>query len=88
MRSPRRVTFTPMAWPSRNLKLAIEVLALVTTGFWPAITVRSETAASISDGWAAARPTPMLMTIFSSVGTCMTFLISSSCWSWALISFW
>src|ERR1043165_5820962 len=34
MRSPRRVTLTPMALPSRSLKPAIDFLALVTSGFW------------------------------------------------------
>ena len=37
MRSPRSVTLVPIDWPSRSLKPAIECLALVTIGFWPAI---------------------------------------------------
>ena len=41
MRSPRRVTLAPMALPSRSLKPAIDFLALVTSGFWPVMIVRS-----------------------------------------------
>jgi len=40
-RSPRSVTFTPMACPSRSLKPAIDCFALVTTVFWPVISSRS-----------------------------------------------
>jgi hypothetical protein len=68
------------------LKLAIELRDLVTTGFWPEITVRSATQPSMSDGWPAARPTPMLMTIFSRFGTCITFSMPRSFCSCALIS--
>ena len=78
MRAPRRVTLVPMALPSRSLKLAIDWRALVITGFWPAIVVRSFTAPSSSDGCPTAAPTPMLITIFSSRGTCMT-LARPSC---------
>ena len=44
--SPRKVTLQPIAWPSLNLKPAIDFLALVTTGFWPVINVNSLTASS------------------------------------------
>ena len=50
MRSPRKVTLQPMAWFSRNLKLAMESRDLVTLGFWPAMRVMSATAPSSSDG--------------------------------------
>jgi hypothetical protein len=50
MRSPRRVTLTPIDWPSRSLKPAIERRALVTMGFLAADRVRSLTAPSMSDG--------------------------------------
>ena len=33
MRSRRSVTIAPIFWPSRSLKIAIDFLALVTTGF-------------------------------------------------------
>ena len=72
IRSPRRVTLAPMALPSRSLKPAIDFLARVTSGFWPVMAVRSRTAPSSSDGCWVARPTPMLMTIFSMRGTSMT----------------
>jgi hypothetical protein len=61
----------PMALPSRSLKPAIERLALVTSGFWPAMVVRSRTAPSSSAGDCTAAPTPMLRTIFSKRGTSM-----------------
>ena len=69
---------TPIDWPARSLKPAIERRALVTMGFWPLMAVRSLTAPSMSDGWAVARPTPMLMTILSKRGACM-MLVSWSC---------
>ena len=37
MRSPRSVTMAPIDMPSRSLKAAMDFLALVTTGFCPAI---------------------------------------------------
>ena len=37
MRSPRSVTLAPMARPSRSLKLAMHLRALVTIGFCPVI---------------------------------------------------
>ena len=36
MRSPRSVTLQPIDWPSRSLKPAIDLRALVMIGFWPA----------------------------------------------------
>ena len=35
MRSPRSVTIVPIAMPSRSLNAAIDLRALVITGFWP-----------------------------------------------------
>src|ERR1700687_2097265 len=37
MRSPRRVTLQPIAWPSRTLNVATDFFALVTAGFCPVI---------------------------------------------------
>ena len=37
MRVLRSVTLQPIAWPSRTLKVAIDLRALVITAFWPAI---------------------------------------------------
>src|SRR5579875_3664191 len=48
IRSPRRVTWTPMGMPSRSLNCAIDLRARATAGFWPVMTVRSRTAPSIS----------------------------------------
>ena len=46
MRSRRSVTLQPIGMPSRSLKPAIDFLARVITGFWPAISAISPTAAS------------------------------------------
>ena len=86
MRSPRSVTLAPIDWPSRSLNPAIDLVALVTSGFWPVMMVRSETAPSSSDGCWVARPTPMFTTIFSSRGTCMTLASPSCCLSWSRTS--
>ena len=70
-RSPRRVTLAPISWPSRSLNEAIDFLARVTTGFWPAMISRSRMAPSMRDFCWVARPTPILMTIFVRRGTSM-----------------
>jgi hypothetical protein len=61
----------PMAWPSRILKPAMAFLALVTTGFWPAILVRSPTALSMTFLSATASLTPMFSVILVRRGTCI-----------------
>ena len=74
MRVRRSVTLVPIGRPSRILKPAIAFLATVFTGFCPAISVSSATAASSFFWSPAASPTPMLMTIFSRRGTCIGFV--------------
>ena len=74
IRALRSVTLQPIGRPLRILKPAIAFLASVFTGFWPAISASSATAASSFFWSPAASPTPMLMTIFSSFGTCIGFL--------------
>ncbi len=74
IRSPRSVTFVPMFIPSRSLNAAIDFLALVMIGFCPLIVVSSATAASRAFEVWIASPTDMLMTTFSSLGTCIGFL--------------
>ena len=69
MREARRVTLAPMGTPSRSLKLAMDFLARVMTGFWPAMACRSAAAKSMTLALSRASPTPMLMTIFSRRGT-------------------
>ncbi len=64
----------PIAMPSRSLNAAIDFVALVITGFWPAICVSSFTAPSISLAFCVASPRPILTEIFSIFGTAMTFL--------------
>ena len=74
MRVPRSVTLQPIGMPSRSFHAASDFFARVSWGFWPAIAVRSVTAASSAFGLPTASPTPMLMMIFSTFGSCMTFL--------------
>ena len=73
----------PISFPSRSRNPATEVLALVTCGFWPEILARLSTATSMSDLSWVALPTPMLMTIFSSLGIAILLAIpnfSASSW--------
>ena len=74
MRTPRSVTMQPMGTSSRILKPAIAFFDLVTTGFWPAILVRSPTALSITFLSETASLTPMLSVILVMRGTCITDL--------------
>ena len=74
MRALRRVTLQPIARPSRSLKLAIDLRALVITGFCPEISARSAAADSTFLRSATPSPMPILMTILSSTGICMRFL--------------
>ena len=74
IRSLRRVTLAPITMPSRSLKPAIDVRALVGTGFWPAIFARSAIAALTFLELATASPMPMLMTILSSLGICISLV--------------
>ncbi|MCY1559732.1 hypothetical protein D9M68_967960 [compost metagenome] len=71
MRAPRRVTMQPMGCCSRILKPAMALRALVTTGFWPAILVRSPTALSMTFLSATASLTPMFSVILVMRGTSM-----------------
>src|SRR5882757_6709372 len=86
MMSPRRVTMAPMGIPSRTLKAAMDFLALVVTGFWPAMAARSATSGSMILTFWVASPRPMLMTIFSSLGIAMALVMLSSLPSDCLIS--
>ena len=86
IRSPRSVVCAPIGMPSRSLNCAMDLRALVTSGFWPVIAVRSLMAPSISFESRAASPTPMLTTILVRPGTCMTFVISNSACSAGRIS--
>jgi hypothetical protein len=61
----------PIGCCSRILKPAIAFFDLVTTGFWPAILVRSATAFSSTFLSATASPTPMLSVILVRRGTCI-----------------
>ena len=64
----------PMGTFSRILKPAIAFFDLVTTGFWPAILVRSPTALSITFLSDTASLTPMLSVILVRRGTCIADL--------------
>ena len=74
----RRVTLQPMFIPSRSLKVAIDLRALVITGFWPAIAVSSATAIPIFLESDVASPTPMLITILSRRGASREFAYENS----------
>ena len=74
MRAFRSVTLQPIGRPLRILNPAMAFFASVRTGFWPLIRVSSVTALSSFLLSPVASPTPMLMTIFSSFGTCIGFL--------------
>src|ERR1700736_4598758 len=84
--SPRRVTMAPMGIPSRTLKAAMDFLALVVTGFWPAMAARSATRGSMILTFWVASPRPMLMTIFSSLGIAIALVMLSSLARACLIS--
>ena len=70
----RRVTLAPIGMPARSLKVAIDLRALVITGFCPAMSARSAEAAVTFLESAIPSPTPMLSTTLSSRGTCIGFL--------------
>ena len=72
--SPLRVTLQPIGWLALNLKAAIDFLDFVTNGFCPVIAVKSFTASSSNLELAVASPTPILITIFSICGTCITLV--------------
>src|SRR5699024_5174659 len=72
--SPRNVTLHPIGIPSLSLKFATDFFALVTTAFCPEMISRSVIAVSSAFLFSFASPTPMLITIFSSFGTCIIFL--------------
>src|SRR5262245_53723070 len=69
IRSRRSVTVQPTDWPSRSLKLAIDLRAFRITGFCPVMAASSSAAFSSSFGLAVASPRPMLTTILVSLGT-------------------
>ena len=64
----------------------MDLRAFVTAGFWPVIAVRSRMAPSISLESRAASPTPMLTTIFTSPGVCITLPMPNSSRSAGAIS--
>ena len=74
MRAPRSVTMQPTGKLARILKLAIDFLDFVTTGFCPAMRVMSATALSSTFLSVVVSPTPMLSVIFLRRGTCITVL--------------
>ena len=74
MRSLRSVTLAPITMPSRSLKPAMEVRALVGSGFWPVIAPRSFSADWVFLESLTASPIPMLTTILSSLGICISLV--------------
>src|SRR5665647_66667 len=86
MRSPRSVTRQPMDMPSRSLKPAIDLRALVIAGRWPVIWASSSTASSSSFAFVFASPTPMLSVTFATRGTSITLRYPNSSLSSGTIS--
>ena len=74
MRASRSVTATPTGISSRSLKLAIDLRARRTFGFWPAIVCSCSVAAWSMFVSCFASPTPMLSVIFTSRGVCIGLL--------------
>ena len=71
MRAPRSVTLQPIAIPSRSLKPAMDLVAFVISGFWPAMIAICSTASSRAFAFCLASPTPMLSVIFWTRGACI-----------------
>ena len=65
---------TPMFSPSRTLKFATDLRALVTMGFWPVMVAMSLQMASISLALFLESPQPTFTTILLRVGICITLL--------------
>ena len=74
MRSRRKVTLQPIGWFSRSLKVAIDFLRLGHHRLLAGDGGQVGHRALDLLGSCAASPTPMLMTILSSRGTCMGFV--------------
>jgi hypothetical protein len=64
----------PIGMPSRSLKVAIDLRALVTTGFWPAIARQIGSQRVDLLGVGDASPTPMLSTTLSRRGICISLV--------------
>src|SRR5512136_941266 len=77
----------PMLCPWRSLKFAMDLRALVTTGFCPVMAEScSSDASRILPFWMAS-PSPMFTTTFSTRGACIGFLSPNSLTSAGRISF-
>ena len=81
MRAPRSVTLQPIGMPSRSLKPAIDFLAFVIRGRWPAMIASCSTASSRDLEFCLASPTPMLSVILLRRGICMGELYPKRSWS-------
>ena len=66
----------------------MDFLALVITGFWPAIAVSSSAAVSRILMFWMASPSPMLRTIFFSRGTCIGLVYLKVSISFGTTSVW
>src|SRR6478752_6177707 len=87
MLSPRRVTRTPIGTFALNLKLEMSFFDFVDTAFCPVIEVISSRATSISFLSDTAMPIPLLIQIFSILGTCMIDLYWNLVFRAGIISF-
>ncbi len=77
-----------MGTPSRSLKFAIDFFARVTIGLCPVIDWRSAVAKSSTLAFSRPSPTPMLITTFSTRGTCHGFVYPRSFMSAGSIVCW
>ena len=74
-----RLPDEPLMLDFHALELLLAELRLPSMArLWPQFTERAD-----REGWPAARPTPMLMTIFSTAGTCITLPMPRSLWIFA-----
>ena len=65
--------------------MATDLRALQSSGFWPLIFARSAAAASMTFLSDTASPTPMLIVIFTILGTSITFVMPRSLRSFGTI---
>src|SRR5574341_595476 len=77
----------PTDWPWRNLKLAMDLRARVTTGLWPVMAESCSTEASRIFPLEMASPSPMFTTTLSRRGACSRFRYPNSCTRAGRISF-
>ena len=84
---PLKVTFTPKGIPVMILKVAIDFLAFVTNGCWPAIEANWSEASWITLESFTASPRPMFNETFTNLGSARSFFMERSFFSFGTIVF-